>query len=197
MGVIMAKIDDSCVTGYLNGDPVSAQRLTGIFRNRYRRYGFSEHVLDEIAQETMTAMWNKRDEPGMKPRPGSYSARINMNKANDAWRKKYRNRETPIGFYPGSGEHSDETVGSAIEGYGCDPDVLDELALQELVEKIDSIADSLPAGAQRGVIAFMHKHLDDLSLKEIGETMGIESLGTIKALISRGKKLLRRKLDRG
>ena len=196
MGVIMTKIDDSQVTSYFTGDPVSAQELTDIFHNRYRRRGFSEEDALDPTQETMLAIWEEQDASGMKDAPGSYSAGIGANKAKDAWRVRYRNKETPMSFYPGSDKFPDEEVRCVIENYGYEPEVVEDLACQELGKRFDGIVESLPDGARRCVMACIHMHRDNLSLKEIGETMGIESLGTIKSLISRGKKLLSEKLDR-
>jgi len=75
--------------------------------------------------------------------------------------------------------------------YSQHPDPLDSIQSQDMQKQIRSALGGL-SNKERG--AFILRHYHDLSIKEVADSMEI-SAGTVKSLLFRGTKKLKKRLD--
>ena len=191
-------LPDPLVEGCFIGDHDSTKRLGSLIEINCLAYGFSESDSQDIAQEVLVSIWEKRDSSSMRHHPGGYAASINKGKIVDALRKKAREGKimVHVELKSGSDGQSDQDGGLSTEDMRQDPMQLSTSILRELLAAISRKVDSLPSKSLRkGWIALSYKIDRDLSLEEIAKIMST-SPGTVKSWISRLRKHLLEELEK-
>jgi RNA polymerase sigma-70 factor (ECF subfamily) len=163
--------------------------LAPLMERHYRRlyrvalaYVRNADDAQDVLQETFVkafrhaARWNGSAEVGR------WLTRIAVNQSIDRYRRERRRRASiePLE----EGDH-DERVADA------DPSPERRVASAETVARIDAALRALP---QRQRAVFVLRHYEDMSLEEIGRTLGLR-LGTVKSSLHRAVHGLRQRLE--
>jgi DNA-directed RNA polymerase specialized sigma24 family protein len=187
------KIITALIVSMLEGDEHAASVLGDlIYREcwaRFSRWAYlSREDAEDVSQEVLLAICKS----GVAS--GSYASNICRNKIVDARHEGTRESQRRANV------SSDEDTEQARENAICPPVQLEYMIEQETLKRkdriqqkvlddIQEIGDSLPAGTLRKQWQALSYQLDGLTLKQIRVKMGANSVGTVKCWISRYRRV--------
>jgi RNA polymerase sigma-70 factor (ECF subfamily) len=180
--------DPDLVQRSLEGDESAFNELI----HRYKRGIFTliirivrdEEAANDLAQDTFVRLYTSLSSYNPEFRFSSWIFKIANNLAIDYLRKHRQNvlsLDAPI-------DTGDDTVSIQVPSDGQDP--LNRVESIELGERIQMAIDQLPVDYRRVILL---RHIEEMSYEEIAEVTELP-LGTVKTLIFRGRRLLRKKL---
>jgi RNA polymerase sigma-70 factor (ECF subfamily) len=181
--------DQELVKRSIRGDESAFNELV----NRYKRGVFTliirmvrdKEVTNDLSQETFIKLYASLGSYNPRYRFSSWLFKIANNLTIDYLRKNRPNvlsLDEPI-------ETDRDQVKIQVSTGGEDP--LDRLQSLELGEKIKEAITELPVEYRRVILL---RHLEDFTYEEIVEVTELP-LGTVKTLLFRGRRLLRKKLQ--
>jgi RNA polymerase sigma-70 factor (ECF subfamily) len=155
------------------------EALAPLMERHYRRlYGIAlcylRHPDDalDVVQETFVKAFQKADRWDGSTEAGPWLSRVVVNQSIDRWRRRKRRQAT---FAPlAEGDH-DESLAAA------DPNPDRTVLGREMRDHLAVALEALPE-RQRAVVVL--RHYQEMSLEEIGETLGMR-LGTVKSTLHR------------
>ncbi|MDE7165945.1 MAG: RNA polymerase sigma factor [Bacteroidaceae bacterium] len=134
---------------------------------------------EDIVQETLLKVWQKRDEWAHIANMEAYCLTICRHLALDHQRRQTAGRETPVGDFPPSMPHPDRT-----------PDEL--LDQQQRIEAVREIIGQLPE-VQRTIIEL--RDIEGLRYDEIAQVTGLSET-QVKVYLHRARTKIKEKFTR-
>ncbi len=184
----MSPTDQELVTRSIKGDEGAFNELV----NRYKRGVYTvivrmvrdNETANDLSQETFIKLYRSLSSYDPEYRFSSWLFKVANNLTIDHLRKnrqKVYSLDAPV-------EAEDDQVGVQIASSGENP--LDRVESLELGEQIKEAIMELPVDYRRVIVL---RHVEDMSYEEIVEVTDLP-LGTVKTLLFRGRRLLRKKL---
>ncbi len=184
----MNPTDQELVERSIDGDEGAFNELI----NRYKRGVFTliirmvrnREVANDLSQDTFVKLYASLSSYNPKYKFSSWLFKIANNLTIDFLRKNRPNvlsLDEPI-------ETDRDSVRIQVASVGENP--LDRAESLELGEKIKEAIMELPVDYRRVIVL---RHVEDFSYEEIAEATDLP-LGTVKTLLFRGRRLLRKKL---
>jgi RNA polymerase sigma factor (sigma-70 family) len=192
----------------LSGDQESAKDLHEVVSGNCLRYLKHQwHIpiqyAEDAAEETELAicergefllkLWEKRNDPETKLRPGQYATSINRNKIVDALREWMKVR---CGMELSPDGSVNETEDAKLFEQKIDLIQNEERDEQRrLLTEVCEIGDAAPGALRNGWMAILSNHFGGFSYAEIAEIMGVKE-STVKSWVLRFRKYLPQELKR-
>jgi RNA polymerase sigma-70 factor (ECF subfamily) len=156
-----------------------------LFHLAYRMLGQYQEA-EDVVQDTFIRVYKNLDRYDDTLKFSTWIYRIATNLCIDKLRKRKSGYSLDAEVQDGEGTDWYSTLATKDKG----PE--DELVLSETQQHIRRAIDSLPQKYKSVVIL---RYLNDLSLQEIGEILGMP-VTTVKTRVHRGREFLRKKLER-
>jgi len=153
-----------------------------VFRTLLRLTGDHEQI-EDLAQECFLRLYRGLDSFRGQAKVSTYLYRIVVNVAQDAWKRRRRERAALAEPRP------DEDGGTSqwIEGFACHgPDAEHQLMERQMWEAVDAALLELPA-AERAVLVLYHQ--EECSYEAIAEALAMP-IGTVRTHLHRGRQRL-------
>lgn len=181
----MSTAEDALVERARAGDTTAFGELVQahsgkLFQVAYRLVG-NEAGADDVVQEAFIKAYRKLDRFDGKAAFGTWMYRITVNCAMDEMRRRGRRRE----------ESDLDSVLSMGQASAEEPDPHRVALSREIGERIDEVLSDLSAMERT---AFVLKHCEGRSLKEISEVMDLR-VNSVKHAIFRAVRRLRSELE--
>ena len=184
----MDPTDQDLVRRTIDGDEGAFNELV----DRYKRGVFTlivrmvrdRETANDLAQDTFVRMYSALSSYRPEYKFSSWLFKIANNLTIDYLRKSrphHLSLDEPV-------ETEGDTVSIQVASRGANP--LDRIEAIELGEKIKTAIMDLPVDYRRVIVL---RHVEDLSYEEIAEATDLP-LGTVKTLLFRGRRLLRKRL---
>lgn len=190
----MEPSDAAAIEQVLAGDQDSFRVLVerhsrNLFRLVYRMTG-NEHDAEEVVQETFLRAYRKLGQFQAKANLSTWLHRVAVNCALDHLRLKDRRNKHLATVQPQEWDDQDqlELIASVPSG---DPTAERLVRSVELRERLDSALRELTYHERT---AFVLRHFEGLSIREIGRILGLRTSAT-KNTVFRAVKKLRRALE--
>ena len=185
----MAENDQILVDRFTSGDTSAFQELVERHKKKvyYLAYDITgdHHEAEDVSQEVFVKVFRSLNTFRRDAKMSSWLYKITVNASIDSLRKKSSKPETSIDILERA-DVRDNPMGSSID---LDPERSAELLL---LQKHISHALQKISPKERSV--FVMRHYNDLKIREIAEILNI-SIGTVKALLFRAIKKLRKELS--
>lgn len=152
-----------------------------VFRLAYRLTG-NEHDAEEVVQETFLKVFRNLDGFDARARFDTWLYRVTSNAAMDLMRKRQR--------HDGRRADLESADGRPAVLAAADPDPERTSRSRQTGERIAEALDLLTP-AER--VAFTLRHVEGMSIREIGDLLGLRS-NAVKNAIFRGVQKMRREL---
>ncbi|MDI6807930.1 MAG: sigma-70 family RNA polymerase sigma factor [Candidatus Eisenbacteria bacterium] len=183
----MPREDSEIIEGCLKGEEAAFRALLQKYRARVfsiaLRIVSNDEDARDIAQETFVRVFKSLSQFDQERSFQNWLFRIAVNLSIDLMRKR------KFAFFSLSGNKEDGTKDHDIEDQSPTPDVSYESKAG--AERFESLIESLPVKYKTLLVL---RYKEELSYQEMAEVMGIP-MGTIKARLHRGHRILRRKLE--
>jgi RNA polymerase sigma-70 factor (ECF subfamily) len=153
-----------------------------VFRTLLRLTGDREQV-EDLAQECFLRLYRGLESFRGQAKVSTYLYRIVVNVAQDAWKRRRKERAALAEPFP------DEDGGSSqwIEGFAHrGPDARDQLMERELWEAVNAALLELPP-SERAVLVLYHQ--EERSYEAIAEALAMP-IGTVRTHLHRGRQRL-------
>jgi RNA polymerase sigma-70 factor (ECF subfamily) len=155
-----------------------------IFRLAFRMTG-NEHDAEDVVQETFLKAYRRLSQFEERAHFGSWLYRIAANCAYDALRARARREEqAPL---PEPPQEDDPLVAIAADGPSPDRLVFSGQVQQR-------VKTAMARLSERERAAFVLRHFEQMSTKEIGDTLGLDE-GAVKHSVFRAVRKLREALE--
>jgi len=185
----MAENDQILVDRFTSGDTSAFQELVERHKKKvyYLAYDITgdHHEAEDVSQEVFVKVFRSLNTFRRDAKMSSWLYKITVNASIDSLRKKSSKPEASIDILERA-DVRDNPMGSSID---LDPERSAELLL---LQKHISHALQKISPKERSV--FVMRHYNDLKIREIAEILNI-SIGTVKALLFRAIKKLRKELS--
>ena len=185
----MAENDQILVDRFTSGDTSAFQELVERHKKKvyYLAYDITgdHHEAEDISQEVFVKVFRSLNTFRRDAKMSSWLYKITVNASIDSLRKKSSKPEASIDILERA-DVRDNPMGSSID---LDPE---RSAESLLLQKHISHALQKISPKERSV--FVMRHYNDLKIREIAEILNI-SIGTVKALLFRAIKKLRKELS--
>ncbi|XEC94581.1 RNA polymerase sigma factor SigW [Paenibacillus tarimensis] len=174
----------------LKGDQQAFVELVGLYQDKLYHMAYrmlsNRQEAEDVVQDTFLRVYNNLDRYDDTMKFSTWIYRIATNLCIDRLRK----RKPSYSLDAESADHE------GLDGYSMLPSddrtPESELLLTETQRMIHQAIDTLPAKYKTVMIL---KYLQDLSLQEIGDVLGMP-VTTVKTRVHRGREFLRKKLER-
>lgn len=140
------------------------------------------HRGEDIAQETFTRLFAKRQDYEASGRFSTYLWRIALNLCRDELRRRVRRPEAAL---------DDQTA----ENWECPKSPTPDTAMANR-ERVDQVRDALQRLPENYREVLVLRHYEDLKFREIAEVLGIPE-GTVKSRMAEGLTQMNRLLAQG
>ena len=185
----MAENDQILVDRFTSGDTSAFQELVERHKKKvyYLAYDITgdHHEAEDVSQEVFVKVFRSLNTFRRDAKMSSWLYKITVNASIDSLRKKSSKPEASIDILERA-DVRDNPMGSSID---LDPE---RSAESLLLQKHISHALQKISPKERSV--FVMRHYNDLKIREIAEILNI-SIGTVKALLFRAIKKLRKELS--
>ncbi|UCC38539.1 MAG: sigma-70 family RNA polymerase sigma factor [Candidatus Aminicenantes bacterium] len=185
----MAENDQILIDRFTSGDARAFQELVERYKKKvyYLAYDITgdHHEAEDVSQEVFVKAFRSLNTFRRDAKMSSWLYKITVNSSIDSLRKKSSKPETSMDIIE-KADVQNSSLGSSTE--------LDPVRTAEslLLQKQISYALQKVSPKERSV--FVMRHYNDLKIREIAEILDI-SIGTVKALLFRSIKKLRKELS--
>jgi RNA polymerase sigma-70 factor (ECF subfamily) len=184
----MDGVDVADVARARSGDERAFQALVerhsrSLFRLAFRMTG-NEHDAEDVVQETFLKAYKRLDQFEDRANFGSWLYRIAANCAYDALRSRAR-RDEQVAFPE---QHEEEDALGSVAAEGPSPD---RMVFSGQVQR--RVETAMARLSERERAAFVLRHFEQMSTKEIGDTLGLDE-GAVKHSVFRAVRKLREAL---
>ncbi len=170
------------------GDEKAFRELVECYQNKVYRtcYGMLHNDMDadDVTQEVFIEVFRSADRFKGESKISTWLYRIAINKSLNFLRAKKRKN-----FFQSIGLSSEIQVADDEVNFDIKTDRIRE---EQRLSEMNNIIDSLPVNQRT---AFLLHHINDLSYKEISETMQL-TVSSVESLIFRAKRNLQKKILR-
>ena len=186
---IKKNIDEFLFVALKQGDESAYEMLFKLYYADLCKYAITflrvAELAEEVVQETFMDIWEKRQEIEIRKSWRAYIFRCVHNKCLSFLARAGRMTRSDI-------EISEEIISHhKLACLKLDPEVLDKLFTEEMMESFQKALDELPPQCRK---IFMLSRDERLSYQEISRKTGI-SMNTVKTQMKRALKKLRASLE--
>jgi len=184
----LSGVDQDLVRRSLEGEESAFNEIInrykrGVYTLIIRMVGRPEEA-DDLCQETFVRLYSSLSSYDPRYKFSSWLFKIANNLTIDFLRRQ----RPEVASLDDTVDTGDDTLAIQVKDKGMDP--LGRVESMELYAKIKEAIGNLPVDYRRVILL---RHLEDMSYEEIAGVTGLP-LGTVKTLLFRGRRLLRKRL---